>query len=89
MRVTTVSDLGAAVRTARKQRGQTQAEFARQVGVQPAWVGRLERGQPRLEVSLVLDAVAAAGLALSLDRLEVDDSENVLDAVLDDLTDER
>jgi HTH-type transcriptional regulator / antitoxin HipB len=87
MLVTTVLDVGAAVRAARRARGQTQADFARQVGVRPAWVGRLERGHPRLEVSLVLEAVAAAGLALSLESRPPDSRSNdVLNRLLTDLT---
>ena len=88
MRVDTVRELGAAVRQARRDRGQTQADFARMLGVYPDWVGRLERGNPRLEVQLVLDAVNAVGLSLNLGQpqsVESQDSPSVLDDVLNEL----
>jgi HTH-type transcriptional regulator / antitoxin HipB len=88
MRVATVRELGAAVRQARRDRGQTQADFARMLGVYPDWVGRLERGNPRLEVQLVLDAVNAAGLSLTLGEqhsVGSPDSSSVLDDVLNEL----
>ncbi|MEV6411188.1 helix-turn-helix domain-containing protein [Kribbella sp. NPDC051718] len=65
MQVHTVRDLGAAVREARSHQGLTQAELARRAGVSRDWLVRLEQGHPRLEVQLVLDVLAAAGLALA------------------------
>jgi y4mF family transcriptional regulator len=65
MQVHTVRDLGAAVREARSHQGLTQAELASRAGVSRDWLVRLEQGHPRLEVQLVLDVLAAAGLALA------------------------
>ncbi|MBB5785887.1 helix-turn-helix domain-containing protein [Jiangella mangrovi] len=66
MRARTVRDLGALVREARRLSGMTQAELAAAVGVSRDWVIRLERGHPRLEAQLVLDALAVAGLAVDI-----------------------
>ena len=66
MRALTVRDLGAVVREARRRRGTTQAELAQAIGVSRDWVVRLERGHPRLEAQLVLDALAAAGVAVEV-----------------------
>ncbi|SDU54547.1 helix-turn-helix transcriptional regulator [Jiangella alkaliphila] len=66
MRARTVRDLGAVAREARRRRGMTQAELAQVVGISRDWVVRLERGHPRLEAQLVLDALAAAGVAVEV-----------------------
>ncbi|WP_185443026.1 helix-turn-helix domain-containing protein [Kribbella qitaiheensis] len=63
--VHTVRDLGAAVRQARTEQNMTQADLAAKVGVSRNWIMRLEKGHPRLETQLVLDAMAAAGVALT------------------------
>lgn len=65
MQVHTVRDIGATVREARTKQGLTQAVLAHRAGVSREWLVRLEQGHPRLEVQLVLDVLAAAGLALS------------------------
>jgi transcriptional regulator with XRE-family HTH domain len=44
----------------------TQAELARAISVSRDWVVRLERGHPRLEAQLVLDALAEAGVTVSV-----------------------
>ena len=67
MHIRTVRDVGAAVRQARADRRMTQAELAARIGVARDWVVRLERGHPRLEAQLVLDALDAVGLALTAD----------------------
>lgn len=66
MRARTVRDLGALVREARRLHGTTQAELATAVGVSRDWVIRLERGHPRLEAQLVLDALTAAGVTVDV-----------------------
>lgn len=64
MRVRTVRDVGALVRQARTEQERTQAELASALGVSRDWVVRLEKGHPRLEAQLVLDALAAVGVSL-------------------------
>jgi len=75
MQVHTVRDLGAAVRQARTDQKMSQAELAAKVGVSRNWIMRLEKGHPRLEAQLVLDAMAAAGVALTTDT----DDESLLE----------
>lgn len=64
MKVTSVRDLGALVRSTRLDAGLTQAELATRLGVSRDWVVRLEQGHPRLEVQKVLDALSALDLTL-------------------------
>lgn len=65
IQIHTVRDLGAAVRQARTEQKMSQADLAAKVGVSRNWIMRLEKGHPRLEAQLVLDAMAAAGVALT------------------------
>ena len=62
----TTQDVAIAVRTARKQQGLTQAQLAQRAGVGRDWLIRLEKGNPRLELSKVFDTFAALGLALTV-----------------------
>lgn len=71
MRVTTVRDLGALVRTSRRAHGMTQADLAERVGVSREWVVRLEAGHPRLEVQKALDTLAVLGLLLDVEEQPV------------------
>lgn len=65
--LTTVRDLGAAVRTARREAGLTQKDLAERARVPRQWVSRLETGtNPGAELRKVLDVFAALGLALDL-----------------------
>lgn len=62
VRLTTVGDLGALVRTARLQLGFTQQSFADLAGVGRRFVSELESGKPTLEADRVLRCCAAAGI---------------------------
>ncbi len=65
--LTTVRDLGAAVRDARQQAGLSQQALANRAGVPRQWVSRLETGSnPGAELRKVLDVLAALGLAVKL-----------------------
>lgn len=91
MQVHTVRDLGAAVREARSRQDLTQADLAHRAGVSRDWLGRLEHGHPRLEVQLVLDVLAAAGLTLvtgSADSAPTDQAEATWDELFPHLTGE-
>ena len=65
----TTQDVAIAVRTARIQQGLTQAQLAQRAGVGRDWLIRLEKGNPRLELSKVLDTLAALNLSLSVDEM--------------------
>ncbi len=67
MEVRTAKDIGAFIRDRRKKQGLDQAELASKVGVNRRWVLEVERGKPRAEIGLVLKALNALGLTLSID----------------------
>ena len=65
---TTVRDLGAAVRDARRQVGLSQQVLADRAGVPRQWVSRLETGSnPGAELRKVLDLLAALDLMVVLE----------------------
>jgi y4mF family transcriptional regulator len=66
MHAKTVRELGAFVRSQRREQGLTQAELAGLLGVSRDWVVRLEQGHPRLEAQRVLDALVVLGVTLDL-----------------------
>lgn len=70
MRVTTAKDLGALVKERRLERGMSQEELARVVGVSRQWVVGLEQGKFRA-FEIVLRTLGA--LALSIEVVRDDD----------------
>jgi HTH-type transcriptional regulator/antitoxin HipB len=66
MLIRTPTDLGAAIREQRRRRRMDQQRFARKIGVSRQWVVEVEKGKPRAEVGLILRALAALGVALSI-----------------------
>lgn len=65
--LTTVRDLGAAVRDARNRAGLSQQAVADRAGVPRQWVSRLETGSnPGAELRKVLDLLAALDLMVVL-----------------------
>lgn len=66
MALTSTATLGALVREARQRQGLTQAQLAERMGVTQKWVSKLERGNPRAEVQLVLDVFVALGMELDV-----------------------
>jgi y4mF family transcriptional regulator len=61
-----VSDIGIAVRNARKTKSLTQQEFADLAGVGRRFLSELESGKPTLEIGKVLKVAVAAGIQLML-----------------------
>ena len=66
MLIRTPIDLGAAIRDHRRRRGMDQQGLANKVGVSRQWVVEVEKGKARAQVGLVLRALDAVGIALSL-----------------------
>lgn len=66
MRARTAEDIGLIVRDRRQALGLSQAELAQRVGVSRQWVVELEGGKQRAEVGLVLRALAAMDLHVSV-----------------------
>ena len=64
--IQSVSDIGNAVRTARKMKGLTQQQFADLAGVGRRFLSELEAGKPTCEIGRVLKVAAAAGLHLMI-----------------------
>jgi HTH-type transcriptional regulator/antitoxin HipB len=62
----TVEQLGAAIRLRRQEKGLTQSELAKQLGAERKWVIKLEGGNSKAEIGLVLRAVDALNLRVSL-----------------------
>ncbi|MFP4598584.1 MAG: helix-turn-helix domain-containing protein [Persicimonas sp.] len=63
-----VAAIGRALRSARKEQGLTQQEFADIAGVGVRFLSELERGKQTAEVGLVLRVLANAGYDVVLQR---------------------
>lgn len=82
MHVRTAKDIGTFIRDQRKRQKLDQATLASLIGVNRRWVMEVERDKPRAEIGLVLKALEALGLDLSVDRRDVSGSTaNALDIV--------
>lgn len=78
--LTTVRDLGAAVRHRRRAAGLTQAALADRAGVSRQWLSGFESGKsPGAELGKVLDVLAALHLALDLVAASPTDADAVTD----------
>lgn len=66
MLIRTPTDLGAVIRDHRRRRGLDQHALAKKIGVSRQWVVEVEKGKARAEVRLVLRALDALGVALSI-----------------------
>jgi y4mF family transcriptional regulator len=64
MLIRTPADLGAIIRSRRKQLKLDQAAFAKRIGVSRQWVIEIEHGHPRAELALVLRALDALNIQL-------------------------
>jgi HTH-type transcriptional regulator/antitoxin HipB len=61
----TPADFGALVRERRRTLHLSQDALARKAGASREWIVDLEKGKPRLPLSLVLRTLAALGISLS------------------------
>ncbi|MEQ9246930.1 MAG: type II toxin-antitoxin system Y4mF family antitoxin [Nitratireductor sp.] len=89
MLVRTPRELGATIRDHRRQQGLDQQELASKIGVSRQWVVEVEKGKPRAEVGLVLRALDALGVILSLERPQLSkaaetEPEINIDQIVDD-----
>lgn len=82
--VRTSSEVGAALRTARRARGWTQAELAEAAGLSRATVINVERGHPRGEIGVVLRILAALGWSATLTEGSPP-TRSLLDDIIDNL----
>ena len=58
--------LGTTIRLKRKEKNLSQSALAAQLGVERKWVLRLEAGNPKAEIGLVLKALALLGVRATL-----------------------
>ncbi len=65
MRIDAAADIGRVLHSARKERGWAQ-QLDDAAGVSRDWVVRVEQGNGRVEVQLVLRALSALGMAMSV-----------------------
>lgn len=66
MLIRTPSDLGAAIKDRRRQRGLNQAQLADEIGTSRQWLIDVEKGRPGAEIGLVFRALNALGLEISI-----------------------
>ena len=84
MQLQTTVDIGALIRSVRKERGLDQAELAKRAGVSRLWIIEVEKGKPRAQVGLVLRTLAALDITLRAERsaqlaIEVPDIDEVVE----------
>lgn len=66
MLIRTAADLGAVIRDYRRRRGLDQQMLAKKIGVSRQWVVEIEKGKARAEVGLILRALGALDIPLSV-----------------------
>jgi HTH-type transcriptional regulator / antitoxin HipB len=66
----TAEQLGAAIRLKRKEKHLTQSELAKLLGAERKWVINLESGNSKAEIGLVLRALEALNLRVSITDAE-------------------
>lgn len=82
MQVRSAKEIGTFIRDQRKRQKLDQATLASLIGVNRRWVMEVERGKPRAEIDLVLKALKALGLSLSVNRDDMSATmANALDIV--------
>ena len=70
-----VTRLGRNIRTARQNRGLTQAQLAEQVGISRSTLVYLEHGKPGAAIAIYLTVVSALGLLDSVNEIADPDSD--------------
>jgi len=64
MRLRTPGEVGAVVKERRRALKLSQSAVAKRAGTSREWIVDLEKGKPRVQLSLVLRALAALGIAI-------------------------
>ncbi len=67
-RIGSSAAVGAAVASARRERGLTQSVLAEQAGVSRAWLAKLEAGHRGAEIGLVIAVLRAMGLEFAVEE---------------------
>ena len=88
MLIRTPRELGAVIRERRRRHGLDQKELASKIGVSRQWVVEMEKGKARAEVGLVLRALDALSIRLSLDSAhQTDTTETEPEIDIDQIVD--
>jgi HTH-type transcriptional regulator/antitoxin HipB len=64
----TTKQIGAIVRRTRRSAGMSQAALGAKIGLRQATISKLERGEPATRIATLLDALAALGMEVIIDR---------------------
>jgi HTH-type transcriptional regulator/antitoxin HipB len=64
----TAKQIGAVIRRARRRAGMTQAALGAKIGLRQATISKLESGKPATQIITLLDALAALGLEIIIDK---------------------
>ena len=64
----TAKQIGAVIRRARRRAGMTQAALGAKIGLRQATISKLESGEPATQIITLLDALAALGLEIIVDK---------------------
>ena len=88
MLIRTPTDVGAVIRDHRCRRRLDQQALATKIGVSRQWVVEVEKGKARAEVGLVLRALDALGIALSIAGTDTAAAKNELPGIdIDEIVD--
>ncbi|AXE39701.1 helix-turn-helix transcriptional regulator [Acidipropionibacterium virtanenii] len=82
MEISSASDAGAILRTARLEKGMTQQQLADMLHVTRQWVANVEVGAPTARLGLVIDALRCVDVLLETRN---DDSQALLDQIRSNL----
>jgi len=74
--VSSTTDLGAAIRKARKQLGLTQSQLAMAAGAGVRFIGDLENGKPTVELGRALTVIQALGGVMTLVDMPLDEGQS-------------
>ena len=64
----TAKQIGAIIRRTRRSAGMSQAALGAKIGLRQATISKLERGEPATQIATLLDALAALGMEIIIDR---------------------
>ena len=64
----TAKQIGAIIRRTRRSAAMSQAALGAKIGLRQATISKLERGEPATQIATLLDALAALGMEIIIDR---------------------
>lgn len=88
MRIRSPSELGALIRSRRRQLGLGQSALAEKVGVSRQWIIEIEKGKSRAAIGLILRTLNALGILLDArnepaEKAKISASKVDLDAIIE------